>query len=337
MSQSGAEGPLFAKLQRLTLGVASPQRSQDAWCLTQMVRAHGEELFHVAVDMAIEKGLFSIEDARRALSLTSPVPGVAGPAAWTNPCDGSQMIWIPPGKFLAGAEDRPVTLPGFYLARHPITNTQFQRFVSETGYAPSLSNPDPELFLSHFRRGAIPAKQGEHPVVFVSFVDALAYCHWAELDLPSEWMWEKAARGVDGRLYPWGKRAPRGDYGDRTVRARVGYDSTCPVGSFPKVRSPYGCEDLVGNVSEWCYFAEPHDATRMPDDLRGDRSKLAAVRGSCFLRRIASRMVGSHRRRLSIHRRNRWVGFRPAFFASGNSVADLDETIDAEILEDDDE
>jgi serine/threonine-protein kinase len=128
-------------------------------------------------------------------------------------------------------------------------------------------------------------------------------------------MWEKAARGTDGRPYPWGE----GSW-DNSKYAHVRKAGTCEVGKFAHVRSPYGCEEMVGNVSEWCFpmpakaavgeFPPPNDSVKLP---RPDGPAVyAVVRGACFLRTSGSAMKASHRRNLSQTRRNQWVGFRPA-------------------------
>jgi serine/threonine-protein kinase len=169
--------------------------------------------------------------------------------------DGSELLLVPAGFFRMGQERRAVYLDAFYIDRFAVTNRQFGAFLDVTGYRPS----HPE-FMAHWREGQAPAGLKapaglqapagleEHPVVHVSWFDARAYAQWAGKNLPSEAQWEKAARGTDGRKYPWGKSAP-----DAT-RANYGrlHRGTVPVGSCPAGASPYGVEDLSGNVWEWC-------------------------------------------------------------------------------------
>jgi serine/threonine-protein kinase len=196
-----------------------------------------------------------------------------------------------------------------------VTNARFARFLEETGYSPPAGHPEPDLFLSHWQKGKVPRGLEEHPVVFVSLIDALNYCRWAGLSLPTEWLWEKAARGPEGRTFPWGEQRP---LMGKVQLAQVRAKGTCPVGSFPRTRSPYGCEDLIGNVSEWCLMTPEGDYGHLPAPWpevpapEMPPGPYAAVRGSAFMRTDMALMVAWHRRRLSITRRNRWVGFRPA-------------------------
>lgn len=177
-------------------------------------------------------------------------------------------------------------------------------------------------------------------MVFVSYIDSLHYCEWAGLSLPTEWLWEKAARGSDGRPYPWGDAVPTTNLGNIVRRG------TRPVGSYPGTRTPYGCEDLIGNVSEWCLPCWERDFERFPGDrIAAERANdweeayrtnrryrvielggldmpsdaleiFAVVRGGSFLRSAPRSLSAYHRRRLAIVRRNRWTGFRPASFLS---------------------
>jgi serine/threonine-protein kinase len=89
----------------------------------------------------------------------------------------------------------------------PVTNAQFLQFLGASGYSPPENHPEPQYFLRHWREGRIPKGMENHPAVYVSYIDALAYCRWADLTLPTEWLWEKAARGADGRRYPWGEQS----------------------------------------------------------------------------------------------------------------------------------
>ena len=160
--------------------------------------------------------------------------------------DGYEMVLVPAGPFAMGPERRSVHLDAFYLDRLPVTNEQFKAFVDVTGYRPTDAGH--ARFLSHWPGGRMSPGAARHPVTYVSWLDAHAYAAWAGKRLPSEAEWEKAARGTDGRKYPWGRDEPgpgRANYG----KARKG---PTPVGAFPAGASPYGILDLAGNVWEWC-------------------------------------------------------------------------------------
>ena len=123
---------------------------------------------------------------------------------------------------------------------------QFQTFVAVTSYRPD--GEDALRFLHHYRHRKCPAQLLEHPVVFVSWSDARAYCRWAGLRLPCEAEWEKGARSEDGRKYPWGRNEPTAALANFGRAAR----GTVKVGTFPDGMSAYGIEGLAGNVGEWC-------------------------------------------------------------------------------------
>jgi serine/threonine protein kinase len=160
--------------------------------------------------------------------------------------DGSELVLIPPGTFQMGPNRRDVYLDAFYMARHPVTNQQFQKFLQVTGYKPTDS--EAARFLNHWRSGRCPPGLEDHPVVSVSWLDARAYCAWAGRRLPTEAEWEKAARGIDGRKYPWGKTEPTATHANfgRMSGRTVAVDQ-CPDGV-----SPYGIHGMAGNVGEWC-------------------------------------------------------------------------------------
>ncbi len=202
-----------------------------------------------------------------------------------NPTDGSVLRLIPAGEFIMGStpeqaeaarmmdiggheflllDEQPqfrAFAPDFYMSEHVVTNEQFVKFLN-------AMNPSPEqlkLWAPVLERINLLALKNEiyrvtpgfekHPAIHVSWFGADAYCRWAGLRLPTEIEWEKAARGTDGRLYPWGD-----EWHDELLRwdgkFLPQYETTAPVDAFPDGRSPFGIFQMAGNVDEWC--AEPY-------------------------------------------------------------------------------
>lgn len=171
-----------------------------------------------------------------------------------NAKDGSLLLLVPGGRFLAGDEKFPAALPAYYLGMHPVTNAQYARFLDMRGPAESDLRKwirlDGDCFVRKSANGyeAYGEKQN-HPVVQVSWYGAIAYCNWAEVRLPSELEWEKGSRGIDGREYPWG------DEWDATKcrnSENRGDDTTDDVWSYPDGCSYWGHYQMAGNVWEWC-------------------------------------------------------------------------------------
>ncbi len=172
-----------------------------------------------------------------------------------NPKDGTLLVLIPEGKFLAGDDKFPVTLPAFYMALHPVTNAQYAQFLNER--KPDTANLekwiqfDSNCFVRKAGNGfEAYGGKNDHPVLKVSWFGAEAYCQWAGLRLPTELEWEKAARGTDGREYPWGN-----DWEDgKRCRwdGNKGNETTSGVWQYATGCSPFGLYQAAGNVWEWC-------------------------------------------------------------------------------------
>ncbi len=171
------------------------------------------------------------------------------------------MVLVPAGPFVMGRDGGPpeespahrVVLPAFYIDRNLVTWADYLPFIQEKGATGSkgemyLDEGDPDAKI--VRRGdAWTVEKGfeNYPAAEMAWGGALAYCRWKRKRLPSEAQWEKAARGTDGRLYPWGNASPSAEYlmfGDYRGH-------TAPVGRYPKGASPFGVNDMAGQVWEW--------------------------------------------------------------------------------------
>jgi len=201
-----------------------------------------------------------------------------------------EMVYVPAGEFVFGADEPPaqnlaktdyfikttkVRLEGFHIDRHEVANAEYARFVTATGRrAPA-----------HWK-GAGPPKGTESlPVVCVSYEDAAAYAEWCGKRLPTEQEWEYAARGSDGRRYPWGNDAPAPQF------AVYGRNTSGPVavGSCPAGASVFGCLDMAGNVFEWTatpvpntseYIVRGAEWTNVAENLQCSR-RFAAILDTC--------------------------------------------------------
>ncbi len=198
--------------------------------------------------------------------------GLHGPAYYDETRFGAApgpMVRIPAGPFVMGSDDRladegpahRVELPDYWIDRYEVTNLQYKAFIDATGHRSPR----------HFRNRTYPAGKVDHPVTFVSWYDARDYCRWAGKRLPTEQEWEKAARGTDARIYPWGNEfaIERANTPVRWVRLGRQGDTT-PIGAFPEGRSPYGLEDMSGNVWEWTSsWYLPHPGNTQPSENYG--------------------------------------------------------------------
>lgn len=164
-----------------------------------------------------------------------------------NPKDNAELVLIPAGVFLMGDVDRSdnlrrgVTLPAFYMYKYPVTVGQYKRFIaSPEAQKHGLKMPPAPDFNRKWSKE-------DHPIVYVSWHYAVAYCHWAGVQLPTEAQWEKAARGTDGRQYSWGNEWDK----SQCQCCRKLWDNvvgTSAIGSYPN--NEYGLFDMTGNVWE---------------------------------------------------------------------------------------
>ena len=294
----------------------SPNAKASPWVRREIsfAQAHGKRIFPLLLEgdqvSAVPLSLMDVQwvDGRERPATVAAgqlLPallrhlGRAAPlrAALRTPPLDVEWITIPAGPFLMGSdkskdelaldEETPqhsVHLPEYFIAAHPITNAQYLQFVKATGHqAPG-----------HWANGKIPAGKENHPVVYVSWHDACAWCAWASklsgrsIRLPSEAEWEKAARGADGRIYPWGNEPP--DAARCNFGSQVG--DTTPVGIYPGGASPYAVLDMAGNVWEWTLsvwgnYPYPVDGTRLAEreNLAAGDNATRVLRGGAFYNR----------------------------------------------------
>lgn len=208
----------------------------------------------------------------------------------------AEEVFVPAGPFTMGIDhpratdekpSRPVYLSAFAIDRYEVTNARFAIFVAATGYQTDAEKHGAERADGiSWRQPHGPGSTAapSHPVVYVSWRDAEAYCAWRGGRLPTEAEWEKSARGPDGRLWPWGAAFAAG-------RANVwgvedGYAELAPVGSFPAGASPYGALDLAGNVWEWCadWYDADYYATAPTQDPQGPATgRFKVLRGGSWI------------------------------------------------------
>ncbi|MBI3449037.1 MAG: formylglycine-generating enzyme family protein [Acidobacteria bacterium] len=251
------------------------------------------------------------------VAVSAPAGPGASPAPSPGAGTGSVTVLVPAGEFRMGAdpndmvafpEERPVrkvSVKAFRIDRFETTNAEYRKFVvaARTLHPNSCSpleppgsdHTPPALWWDDLEWNA-----DVKPVNGVNWFDAYAYCAWVGKRLPTEAEWERAARGSDGRRYPWGNEPPGpvlvGNFADETVKRLNpkwkivpnyvdGFAHTAPVGSFPKGASPYGVEDMAGNVWEWVAdwwepnaYGDPNaPPTGVAKDPKGPESGTARV------------------------------------------------------------
>jgi len=254
-------GSIYTPLPQVGVCLFAMQRAMDD--LKKKILAEGASIRrHLATSGAIPPQ----RDRQEVAVPPTPSPSRPSVAPSTTPpgTKGGEMVLVPAGEFTMGSnhgkdDEQPahrVYLDTFFIDTYEVTNAQYAEFMRSTGHTPPYGDPWPR----NTRQGQNPPSGYEdHPVVGVSWLDAQAYCQWAGKRLPTEAEWEKAARGTDGRTYPWGEQEATCEYAvlfDRKVNKwpfgiGCGRPETWPVGSKPNGVSPYGAHDMAGNVAEW--------------------------------------------------------------------------------------
>ncbi len=215
-----------------------PARLEECAIPNRLARWHWVDLH---ADGGFEKLLRSLQTRADSLKLEMKPPA---PKSVVNEIDGTALILVPAGEFIMGSNahernerpQRTVYLDEYRIAKYPVTNAQYKLFVEATQH-------DEPKYCDDNRYN-----WPNQPVVGVTWHDAQAYCEWAGLRLPTEAEWEKAARGTDGRTWPWGNEPPT----EKLCNFDGNVGTTTEIGSYPEGTSPYGCHDMAGNVYEWC-------------------------------------------------------------------------------------
>ena len=242
-------------------------------------------------------------------SVPSPTVAPSIGSSMTSPLDGMTMVFVPEGEFLMGslasdpdarADEMPghtVFLSSYWIDRTEVTNAMFAIFLEASGNQSeggalwlTKDDPDSHLILIEGEWQAEPGFE-DHPVVEVTWYGANAYCQWSGRELPTEAQWEKAARGLDGRLYPWGNEfGPGRSNGDNTGNNCDGsacdnFTGSAPVGSFPDGASPFDALDMAGNVWELTadYYGEDYFSSSPAQNPQGVQEGVnRVIKGGSF-------------------------------------------------------
>lgn len=192
--------------------------------------------------------------SRLLLWVILAAPATAVQAAGALP--PSDMVLIPAGDFVMGSDandgkigfevgvdsmpKHTVSVKAFSIDRYEVTVGPYRRFVKATGH-------EPPAIWEDYKKFGYPAPEDDHPVIDVNYYDAEAYCEWVGERLPTEAEWEKAARGTDGRIWPWGNQLDLNRLNSEDSKRNW----TTPVGRYAQGASPYGVYDMAGNAMEW--------------------------------------------------------------------------------------
>ena len=224
------------------------------------------------------------------------------------------MVEIPAGEFVMGfdgtqalEDERPahrVWLDTYLMDRYEVTTAHYAAFLTAGNHAPPWLWNLVDL-----------AQHGDRPVIGVDWTDAEAYCRWKGKRLPTEAEWEKAARGIDGRLYPWGSHLPTEQLANYALGARFSYSQVLmPVPSYDQGKSPYGMYQMAGNVWEWVsdwYSASYYERSPDRNPTGAESGQFKVVRGGSWSD-LPKYLLTYGRFKLLPQTQNSYTGFRCA-------------------------
>ena len=234
-------------------------------------------------------------------------------------------VSVPSGEFLMGAEDdqagadekpkHKVELDAFLIGKYEVTNAQYNAFVKATGYRVPENCCDPKFNL--WKGDLVPSGVEELPVINVSWDDAFAFCKWSGGRLPTEAEWEKAARGTDGRTFPWGNELPsshRANYSFDPVSMWDGPASLVRKDQYEFGRSPYGAYEMAGNVWEWVadwYDENYYKSSPAKNPAGPEKGDARVIRGASW-RNTAEMLRAANRNKHVPTERRVYIGIRCA-------------------------
>jgi formylglycine-generating enzyme required for sulfatase activity len=208
---------------------------------------------------------------------SSPPPASSAGSLWSHPVDSATYVFVPEGEFTMGSEDsrtdaqppHTVFLSDYWIMQTEVTNSQYKLCVEAGVCTPPANDRWNDSIYA------------DHPVTQVTWQQAYEYARWIGGRLPTEAEWEKAARGVDGRIYPWGNELQ----GETLLNYNFSTGDTVPVGSYPAGASVYGVLDMAGNVEEWVadWYAPDYYASAPTQDPSGpEEGVLRVLRGGSY-------------------------------------------------------
>jgi formylglycine-generating enzyme required for sulfatase activity len=243
--RAGEGRPALSQVEGVEPSASLGQLQQELQALEAQEQQVEERAKQAELQKQIEEKKKRLEEKKKKLEVASlPTPSLPRQTGKEiTGKDGAPMALVPAGEFLYGDNNQRMSLPAFYMDKYEVTTRLYAIFMQATGHeAPGRWNEVSKV------------NDGDRPVIGVAWHDADAYCRHYGKRLPTEEEWEKAARGTDGRKYPWGNEEPNrslASYDRDGNRAWQGYSTLATVESYETGKSPYGLYNMAGNVWEW--------------------------------------------------------------------------------------